>query len=910
MSEKYYNFCLNNACAAIFFLSPLAFADAIAETAQAEETSEPILEEVRVVGIRNTLEKNLEIKRYSSAFVDAITSEDIGKFPDKNVADALQRVPGISIIRSGGEGQFVSIRGTSSALTLTQLNGNYVATGSTSRNPQRSFNYAMLPANLIQKTEVYKSPQAKLDEGGVGGTIIVHTRKPLDTAANIGFLNIEETYADVTEKYEPQYSALYSWKNESETFGVLASFVAQDRTVITEGLSTENWRLFDDSRVGENNFVAPSLVDTAGNKIVGYAPFAVIQNYSQAQRDRQGYQLTMQWRPTDKLTTTFNYMGTSLDQTSDSNMMTLAEWDYTDPAIVPGSVRYDGETIVAMELADKDLNDHTVDLKAPAIGSRRSISEAKSDTYDLEMVYEGDFYTASVNLGYTNAKGGQDFNEIQRFNGQQGVTSAYGWNLNSRPVIHYDADPTDFNTFGFSASDPGTSADSESYFQVDVNLEQELGIFHSFDVGAKYRDHEVEQVYTKLYWDDGDPDNGNTGEDGESGYAYWHTISNLPTTAEVASFTQYVNGLTGKAGTEASFLTLDWDRYIEWLDTNFTRNRLSEDGNFLRVTEKITAAYVQGNFEVNNLSGNLGIRAVQTAQTSQGFNTAKGVVVGGLQVSKGDYTDLLPSFNLKWDITEHFLLRAAVAQVISRVSYGRLKISESFNAPPEGSNNTTGSRGNTDLKPYDANQYDLGVEWYFKSSSVLGATIFHKQIDSFVTSIQVSEQRNISSRPNPVNVLFSVPVNGTNATSTGLELFYQQSFNFGGGIIANYTYTDTSLATLETDGKKTKTPLPGTSKYQYNLSAYYERDKFNLRASYNYRDDYAVEQTTGKTVYTDGYGQLDLNASYKLTEAFTLSAAVINVTKEVNSAYWGSEERLYSLSYPGRRFYLGVNYTL
>lgn len=910
MNEAFYNFCLNTTCATIFCLSPLAFADAISETAQEKEISETIIEEIKVIGIRNTLEKNLDLKRYSSAFVDAITSEDIGKLPDKNVADALQRVPGISITRSGGEGQFVSIRGTSSALTLTQLNGNYVTTGSTSRNPQRSFNYAMLPANLIQRTEVYKSPQAKLDEGGVGGTIIVYTRKPLDTEANIGFLNLEETYADVTEKYEPQYSALYSWKNESETFGVLASFVAQDRTVITEGLSTENWRLFDDSRVGENKFVAPSLVDTVGNKIVGYAPFAVIQNYSQTQRDRQGYQLTMQWRPTDKLTTTFNYMGTSLDQTSDSNQILLAEWDYTDPAIVPGSVRYDGETIVAMELADRDLNDHTVDLKAPAIGSRRTISEAKSDTYDLEMVYEGDFYTASVNLGYTKAKGGQDFNEIQRFNGQQGVTSSYGWNLNSRPVIHSDAEPTDFNTFGFSASDPGTSADLESYFQVDVNLERELGIFRSFDVGAKYRDHEVEQVYTKLYWDDGDPNNGNTGNSGESGYAYWHTKSNLPTTAEVASFTQYMNGLTGKAGTESSFLTLDWDRYIEWLDTNFTRNRRNEDGNFLRVTEKITAVYVQGNFEVNNLSGNLGIRAVQTAQTSQGFNTVQGAVVGGLQVSKGDYTDLLPSLNLKWDITENFLLRAAAARVISRVAYGDLKISESFNAPPEGSNNTTGSRGNTDLNPYDANQYDLGVEWYYKPSSVLGATVFHKQIDSFVTSIQVSEQHNISNISDPVNVLFSVPTNGTNATSTGLELFYQQAFDFGGGIIANYTYIDTSLATLETDGNKTKTPLPGTSKYQYNLSAYYERNKFNLRASYNYRDDYAAGQATGKTVYIGGYGQLDLNASYKLTEAFTLSAAVINVTKEVDNEYWGSEDRLYRLSYPGRRFYLGVNYTL
>ena len=153
--------------ATLFLGGQIAYAQAVDENQVVGESSdEVVLDTITVTGIRASLAEALDIKRDASSFVDAITAEDIGKFPDKNVADALQRVPGVAITRSGGEGQFVSIRGTGPELALTQLNGNYIATASTNRDPQRSFNFALLPSNLISKTEVYKTPQAKLDEGG------------------------------------------------------------------------------------------------------------------------------------------------------------------------------------------------------------------------------------------------------------------------------------------------------------------------------------------------------------------------------------------------------------------------------------------------------------------------------------------------------------------------------------------------------------------------------------------------------------------------------------------------------------------------------------------------------------------------------------------------------------------------
>jgi iron complex outermembrane recepter protein len=889
--------------------------DNAAGQASSDDSPNMLLEEVVVTGVRASLKKNLDMKRDSMAFVDAITAEDIGKFPDKNVADALQRIPGVSITRSGGEGQFVSIRGTGSDLTLTQLNGNYVATASTNRDPSRSFNYSLLPANLIERTEVYKSPEAKIDEGGIGGTVIVHTRRPFNMEANSGFLNFEETYSDVSGEMEPQYSGLYSWKNESETFGFLVSYTSQDRTNITESMTTENWQLFDDAQYEPDKpFVKESLRDTDGNEIKGYAPFAVVQKRNQEARDRTGYQVTLQWAPTERITSTFNYIGADLSQNNDDDLVLLAEWDYRDPAIVPGSVRYDGDTIVAMQLADPDLTDGAdgaIDLQAPAVGSRRQLSESESDTYDLEVIYQADMYTAVINLGYTESSGGSSMNNLQRFYGTGGVTESYGWDLNADTILNYDAEPSDFNGFGWRSTDAGISKDEEAYIQFDLNVELEVGIFTSFDVGAKYRDHEINRRFDNLVWDDGIPDNATLwGGCCGLGYEWWHHDDNIPDPSQFANFIKRIDGLTGKAGTQKSFLTVDWDAYTNWLDDNFTRYRRDDEGSYFKINEEITAVYLQGNYEFNNIEGNIGLRVVQTDQDAQSLGAGNGINAGMLVTSSSSYTDYLPSFNLKWEIIDDLILRAAAAKTVARVSYADLGTSESFNDPTDGNNETSGTQGNVNLKPFEATQYDIGIEWYFADASAVGATLFHKEIDSYVSDGELVETRYYPKEDRDITVIFSAPVNGTDATSTGLELFYQHAFDFGGGIIANYTYTDTSLATVDSgDGTSKERPLPGTSENQYNLSAYYENDTFSVRASYNYRDGYAEGLvSSGRDIYRDSYGQLDLNASYSITENLQLTASVVNMLEETIERYWGEGDRLYERAYNGRRFYTGVNY--
>lgn len=257
-------------------LSALGSGYAYADQEALNAINKKEMEVIEVRGIRSSMAENLDVKRMSGSVVDAITAEDIGKFPDKNVADSLQRVPGVVIERDGGEGASVSIRGLSSELTFTQLNGNFIA--SSPGEPSRSFDYTLLPSSMIESVEVFKSPEARIDEGGVGGTVLMRSRKPLSMEANSGVFNVESTYADVTKEYEPQFTGLYSWKNDNENFGILVGYTYQERTnrTLSGGTDANVWRYTGDGQptditgnAVDNNNGWDTINDASGNSYDG-----------------------------------------------------------------------------------------------------------------------------------------------------------------------------------------------------------------------------------------------------------------------------------------------------------------------------------------------------------------------------------------------------------------------------------------------------------------------------------------------------------------------------------------------------------------------------------------------------------------------------------------------------------------
>lgn len=901
----------------------------VAYADQKDNQNNDDFEVIEVRGIRSSTAENLAIKRLSNATVDAITAEDIGKFPDKNVADSLQRVSGVLIDRDGGEGSRVSIRGTSPDWTLTQLNGNYIAS-SGAGVPTRSFNYTLLPSSMISSVEVFKSAEARIDEGGIGGTVILHTRKPLDMEANSGALSLEATYDDVSEDTKPQVNVLYSWKNDESNFGVLAGFTRQDKTVTTITNNASHWRFHSDTVEGAER---PAIVDQATGEVYNnvWAPRAMSAGNSTEDRTRDGYQVAIQWMPTDKLDLNLNYFGAKLDYDSSSQSVLFAEWnDNHNPYY---GVVLDGDTVVAYGNADNGLlNDNNWGdadvnngvavrrgLLSPQLTGRERIGGSKSDSFDFEAKYYGDIFTATFKIGHTEAEGGTSRETYANIDARQGSVNSWLWStVGGKPSYEVSTDLASdkqaYQYYDWFDSYSSENKDTEDYAQADLQFDIDTGIFTTFFVGAKYRNHEIKGIKNDFRWDDGIADNG--GYRGYlSGNEWFHNPDFHPDPETLVSNT-VVDNSAGNTGA-FNFLAFDFAALDSYLRNNFTQTVVPSLAGTYTLEENIWSVYAQSNFQWQDFRGNLGVRYVNTDLSTLTYDDVIGQDNNDTTPNErsSDDGELLPSFNLAWDASEDVVVRFAAARTMSRVSYSDLSQAESYgppvniNSPDSWTGRGTGTSVNTGLDPMISDQFDLGIEWYYGEGSALGATYFTKDIANLPISAVEIVQREHDCCNGPIEVEMNTKVGGGDAQSQGVELFFQHSFESGFGVLANYTFTDTSTSQVSTNGQKTDAEIPGTAKHQYNLSVYFENDDFSVRASYNWKDDRANGIHQGYNLYTKDYGQLDVNAAYSLTEQLSLTASVVNLTEEVEEGYWKQNNRFTYNQYSGRRFYLGANYS-
>jgi TonB-dependent receptor len=287
------------------------------------------------------------------------------------------------------------------------------------------------------------------------------------------------------------------------------------------------------------------------------------------------------------------------------------------------------------------------------------------------------------------------------------------------------------------------------------------------------------------------------------------------------------------------------------------------------------------------------------------------------------YNDVLPSLNLAYDLTDTLLLRAAASKVIARPSYGDI-------AAPGGLQNYSqeyvndrrligggdqmgwfGAGSNKNLQPYKATQFDLGLEWYFQRGSVLGIDFFRKNVSNFSVPVVMDVNMNVGGQAVTVQN-YSTSAGGRDGVSKGAELYAQHTLSSGLGFQFNYTYNKTNQAaiTLEDGTEVGSSPLVGSAKNQMNLTVFYETDKLLLRASYNRRGEVVNGLVNGLNVYADPYSQIDLNAAYNFTRELSLTASVLNLTRQETRSHLGNDtkDRFYSNGYAGRIAYVGLNY--
>ncbi|RIA46869.1 TonB-dependent receptor [Hephaestia caeni] len=961
---------------------------AYAQTAQPQtgQAAQGADDSIVVTGYRESIERSLEQKRNANAFIDVITAEDVGKFPDKNVADSLQRVPGIIISRDGGEGSRVSIRGLSSDLTLTELNGNFIA--STGGNPSRSFDYLLLPSSFIGSVEVYKSSEARLDEGGVGGVIINHTRKPFDLKPWSGNVQVEGTYADVTDKIEPSVSGLISWKDPSERIGFLVGATYQERTNRSLSASGDSWHWWTDDKstnpavdVNGNPFANDDAISywNSGNNAgtttrdgqhySGYwAPQSVAENIFDQKRKRLGIQATAQMRPFDNLTITANYFRFQLDGNYRSNTIKVPEWGYgnffTGATLDPSGTIFTGASFeVPPEGTECRVPGNMCTMETPAPQNTLTREKTVSNTYDVQGEWTKDRLDVHFAIGKTRSKGGpafQFFAQAKPRNGSDNGNHLSAWNFTNQglamafspDVLQNMLDGTAQIDLGSTGSGFSNSTLSQRYAQVDVTRHFDTFI-DSVQVGAKWRDAAIHRETGRFEW--------------YSDAANTRRFQDTPGGALALPEFFYPESMGNIAGgfETTAFPAINMENYIDYLTKTYNGPvRVPEPQNRYDIGERIWAGYAQLNFKTDTIRGNIGVRVAHTKQTGTSTdvityeneycvdgpgghfdpNKPKGedgnclvipqdgdptatppvpprqVKVFSPNSEEKSYTDILPSFNISWEPMQNLLVRGAVAKVVARPGYGDLAGARSltFNSDPFVFDRAEfgalpgwfGNGGNFNLKPFNAWQYDLGVEWYFHRGSVLGATLFRKDVHDFIVPIVMDIQSEVAGEMVTIQQ-YSTQANGSSAVSQGIELYAQHTLDFGLGAQVNFTYNDTSVADVSLNGEKVGTsPLVGSAKTQVNASLFYEHGPVLVRASYNRRGQVVGGLSSGLNIYSDPYEQVDLNASYDLFDNLQLTASVINLTKSEQRQHLGNDtkDRFISNVYSGRRFYVGMSF--
>lgn len=872
----------------LLFAASAAHAQAPAPTTDAAAESEIV-----VTGIRGSLREAIDAKRDLSVIADVVTAEDVGKFPDKNVAEALQRVPGIVVNREFGEGERVSLRGTAPNLTKTLLNGHSVATADWFILDQvastRSFNYLTLPAEIIGRLEVYKSPQADVEEGGVGGTINVITRNPLDLDPLTLSASAQAAYSDLSGKVDPQVSGLISWKNDDETFGVLVGAIYQKRRTRRDGLEIFGYRSFPVG--GGQSALVPTLI--------GSTMF-------EQDRERYGANIGIQFRPTDTLEVNITGLYSRFNADNfNQNYIAWGEQALGGGGTITNAVVQDG-VAVAGNIASATGGTTGFGVVYDAI-DRQAVAKTVSADFDLTW-RPVDSLSVHFKGGWTKANGDTSNENFIEFAGP----GAFAYDLRSgRPEVSFSS-PNPLNPAGirpdFARIQSVTNDDEEKYFYLDVEKQVEWGPLTALKFGVKYTDHD--RVAERFATNGGVFTPGLRCNGAGCTSADFATGSGMP-----GDFLDNI----ASPGTLTDYWRVDPAklRAIYGAQTAPGTDRFLVPGNTYSINEKAWGGYGLAKFGGDGWRGNVGVRVIETKQTSDGFiiggaNPEFTNPFGGFTPSraKRSYTDILPSANLSVDLSDQVVLRFAAGKTVTRPDFVDITPGVDLNGTL-----LTGRGGDPNLDPYRANQYDLSIEWYPDRETIVALAAFYKDIQSYIvntTSTEILPSVFVpgsqpagcvaagGANPNLFNCPYQINrrSNGDGGRNQGFEFQVSRLIWGGFGAVVNYTYSDAKANNGD--------PIPGNSKHSLNLTGYFENDLVSARLSYNYRSKFFIDIDRAAPLNQAALSSLDASVSVNITDNIALTADAINLTNEKIEQYSGTRDRPRAIYDNGRQFYVGA----
>ena len=892
------------------------------DAAPAEDATE--LDTVTVTGYRASMERALDIKRGEAGVVDAIVAEDIGKFPDLNLAESLQRVPGVTITRDAGEGRNISVRGLGADFTRVRLNGleALTTTGGTDSsggaNRGRGFDFNAFASELFSQVVVRKTPSAEIEEGSLGATVDLRTARPFDydgftlsAAAQMGFNDLSNTA-------NPRVSGLISNTWADGRFGALLSVAYSDREIIEEGSSTVRW----DPASANGGFATT----TPPNPLPATTFHPRIPRYGVMRHDQQRLGVTgsLQFKPSSNTLFTLDGLYSKFDATRTEDYIEAVSFSRSGPTGKPQTV-----------------------VKESVIDANGNLVYGVFDNVDIRS--ESRYDELTTEFKQINLSGEHRFNDNFKLSGLIGHSSSVHDNPIQTTIIMDKLDADNYSwdyrnnsrlpSFNYGTVDV---TDPNGWKLAEIRLRPQQ-VENTFDTGQLDFAWNLSPSFTLK--------GGVQAKEYQFTSREWRRASETGIPALTQAQQDELNKMVSLAGINVSgnpsrWVVPDVDAYNQLLDiySNSGIYAVSDKipgvaGNNRSVTEKNQGFYLQGDFSFDlgsvPVSGNVGVRHVKTEQTSEGV----GVVGSNLipVATTRDYSDTLPSLNLVAEVTPDFLVRFAAAKVMARPGLGN--IGAGVTVSVSGGNRTI-TAGNPFLDPFRATTYDLGFDWYFNEGALLGLGLFYKDIDTYVQTTRENRVFNTIPGLDPSllagttalptdEFIYNFPVNTSGGPLRGAELNYQQPFTFlpgkwaNAGLQLSYTYVDSQIQYTTSTGVPTiKTDLLGLSKHSYAGTLYYDGDQFSARVSLTKRDDYLttapgrnssaalpVGPGNNDVEGTKGTTTVDASLSCKIDDQIQLSLEGINLTNEWNDQWIDSSaDRSVSYTQTGRQYMIGIRY--
>lgn len=878
-----------------------------------DETSDNV-ESIVVTGVRGSVIRSLNNKFADSNVSDSISSEDLGKFPDLNLSESLQRIPGVTINRNvNGEGSQINVRGLGPQFTRVEINGMTGPGSGTSgrlgtNGGGRGFSFELLPSELFSSAAVTKSSDASQSEGGLAGIVILETPKPLQHQGLKFSSSLQGNYSDVTEDIDPRAFFTIS-NNIDDKFGIAVAVAHSDSNFRTDGAESGVWRplsaITQDDVVDPNSDIGKALVAN-GTRLYSFLE----------ERKNTAGTLAMQYRQSDSLELTFSslYATLSNNKAAHRNDIPLENSDVQpilDSLVVENGVIVEGrfnnvqhrvgprvtdsdDTFLQMSLsADWEIKD---DWKiTPYIG----YTKRETERLQSLLSFRANTDTGDIAPGILSYKVRGDYVDF-RSDLTDFATNPDAFSLN---VLIFR--PSDDNTKEITSK-----LDFTRYFDHEY--------IRQVDFGLRYTVNEKNVVEQDYRIARGNGFNPNAGPSlAESMIMLDFDVKGADPSFSSTMFSVdpsgyqdvwFANGLVSPTGTSLV------------ANTSVSNRASSAALNSYNVEEKTLNSYVKADMEWESLTANVGVRYVQTDQNVDGFTTA----LGGIDAISfsSDYSEVLPSASLRYEVSEGVILRAAFSKTLTRPNLPDLAPSERIFAPDV--NSATGVRGNPELKPFNSKNMDFSAEWYFNEEGLLSANYFRKTLDGLIDTTTFTANRDFVTQLSPEvfngDVFFTQPSNGASASIKGFEIAYQQPFDFAPegilqnfGMIVNFTKTD-SDADFGIENDVRSAGLPGLSPTSYNASLYYDDGKLDAKLSYAWRERYLAQTSDdfGEPRFVDDFGQLDFSANYSLSDKLQLQFQILNVTDEnvVSKTFsQGIGYLPYGVTDLNRRILVGVRYS-